>query len=110
MYSEAYLNLRSLSDCDSRQVNWNQTALDSNYKDAKNARAMWKRLAKKLADAPAAAPGAPPAAAARAAEGDEDNAGDGTAKTSVTAGKKRKAAGTPEGDSSPTEGMVSIGA
>ena len=110
MYSEAYLNLRSLSDCESRQVNWNQTALDSNYKDAKNARAMWKRLAKKLADAPAAAPGAPLGAAARAAEGDKDNAGDGTAKTSVPAGKKRKAAGTPQGDSSATEGMVSIGA
>lgn len=71
---------------------------------------MWQRLAKKLADAPAAAPGAPPAAAARAAEEDKNDAGDGTAKTSVTAGKKRKAAGIPQGDSSPTEGMVSIGA
>lgn len=110
MYSEAYLNLRSLSDCESRQVNWNQTALDSNYKDAKNAKAMWQRLAKKLADAPAAAPGAPPAAAARATEEDKNDAGDGTAETSVTAGKKRKAAGIPQGDSSPTEGMVSIGA
>ena len=71
---------------------------------------MWQRLAKKLADAPAAAPAAPPAAAAYAAEGDNDNAGEGSAKTSVTAGKKRKAAGNPQGDSSPTESKFSIGA
>ena len=106
MYSEAHLNLRSPSDCESRQVNWNQAARDSNYKDAKNAKAMWNRLAKKLADAPAA----PPAAAAHGAEGDNDNAGEGTAKTSVTAGKKRKAAGASQGDSSPTESKFSIGA
>lgn len=61
---------------------------------------MWGRLAKKLATAPAAP----------AADGDDDNAGEGSTALTATptkASKKRKAAGTPQADSTPAKGKIS---
>ncbi|KAF6231278.1 hypothetical protein HO173_010421 [Letharia columbiana] len=77
-------------------VNWDQAALDSGYQDSRNAKVMWGRLAKKLATAPAAP----------AADGDDDNAGEGSTALTATptkASKKRKAAGTPRADSTPAK-------
>ncbi|CAF9921986.1 MAG: hypothetical protein ALECFALPRED_001989 [Alectoria fallacina] len=74
-------------------VDWNQAALDAGFEDAKNAKTMWSRLAKKFADANAAA----------AANGNDNNAGEGSTTTlTATPSKKRKAAGTSLVDDSPT--------
>ena len=62
---------------------------------------MGSRLIKKLTGGAAA-----PAAPALAAEGDNDNAGEGSSKASATAGKKRKAADNPQGDSSSAKGKT----
>ena len=66
---------------------------------------MWYRLAKKLSDAHAAVASARTTAAA--ADGD-DNAGEGSSKGPVTAGKKRKAAGAAQDGSTSGKGKISL--
>ena len=71
------------------------------YKDRVNAKTMGNRLLKKLTDASAGS--------ATAADGDNNDAGEGTSKAGTTAaGKKRKATGIAGGDASPVKGEFSM--
>ena len=80
-------------------MNWNQVAVEAGYKDRTNAKAMGGRLLKKLTGASAAS--------APAADGDYEEAGEGSSKAGATAaGKKRKAAGAAQGDASPVKGEI----
>ena len=92
----------SFSDCKTRQVDWNQVALDAEYKDGKNSRIMGGRLVKKLSEATAAAP-----PAADDGDNNNDDTGEGSSKVGARAvGKKRKAAGTTDDDGLPAKGKI----
>ena len=102
MYLEGHLDPRSPSlTLKTRQVDWTQVAVEANYKDHKNAKVMGGRLFKKLTGASAGA--------APAADGDNEDAGEGSSKTGTTvAGKKRRAPATAQEDNSPSKGEISI--
>lgn len=78
-------------------------AIEAGYKDQRNAKTMASRLIKKLTGASAGS--------ASAADGEDGNVGEGSSvKAAATAagGKKRKNAGTAQGEAAPVKGEISI--
>ena len=65
------------------QVDWDQVALDAEYKGKQNAKTMWSRLEKKMVEV----------VAAHAAGDDNDDDGENPTAAPAPVSKKRKATG-----------------
>lgn len=81
-------------------MDWDQVAIEADYKDSRSAKTMGSRLIKKLTGngAAAAAAATPPVA-----EEDGDDAGEGSSKAIAKATKKRKVAESAQDDGSTAE-------